>query len=101
MLTLANSDEIQFTNCFDKALLLMINKGMDVKELVQSPILYPALWTNLTVFSHIENLEIQPYNNSMDELKFEDPYEIFAQDDHEYKTSKNQAAANNKIMLSD
>lgn len=34
LLTLANSDDIQFTNCFDKALLLMINKGMDVKELV-------------------------------------------------------------------
>jgi hypothetical protein len=30
------TDEVHFRNCFDKALLLMISKGIDVKELVNS-----------------------------------------------------------------
>jgi hypothetical protein len=70
---------MQFTNCFDKALLLMINKRMDVKELVQSTILYPILWNNQTIFSSDEDIKMIPYNNSMDELEFENPYELFSQ----------------------
>jgi len=29
-------EEVQFRNCFDKALLLMIKRGIDVKDLVSS-----------------------------------------------------------------
>lgn len=34
-------DEQQFRNCFDKAILLMIDNDMDVKELVNSELFYP------------------------------------------------------------
>ena len=33
-----------FENCFDRALIMMINKGMDVKELVDSNIFYTPIW---------------------------------------------------------
>ena len=36
LLILSDKGESQFRNCFDKALLLMISRGMDVKELVNS-----------------------------------------------------------------
>ena len=42
LLMLPNSN--QFKNCFDKAVLLMINRGMDVKELVKSPLFYPKIF---------------------------------------------------------
>lgn len=35
------SDENQFRNCFDRALLLMIERGLDVKSLVNSSLFYP------------------------------------------------------------
>ena len=41
LLILSNEEENQFRNCFDKAILLMIEKGMDVKELVNSELLFP------------------------------------------------------------
>lgn len=50
------------------------------------------------MFSHIEHLEIRPYNHSMEELEFEDPYEVFAQDDFEYKAQKTQAAAKLQVL---
>lgn len=37
-------NDTHFENCFDKALILMINKGMDVKELVNSNIFYTPIW---------------------------------------------------------
>jgi hypothetical protein len=39
------NDKEKFKNCFDKALILMIEKGMDVKELVSSNLMYPPIWT--------------------------------------------------------
>ena len=71
------NDDMHFKNCFDKALLLMINKGMDVKELVKSKILYPPLWTHHTVFSPETTITIQPYNNDLDDIDYEDPKDIF------------------------
>ena len=38
------TEEKQFRNCIDKALLMMINRGMDVKELVNSELFYPTIW---------------------------------------------------------
>ena len=35
----------QFRNNFDKGLVMMINKDMDVKELVNSYLFYPPIWT--------------------------------------------------------
>jgi hypothetical protein len=75
------TEDMHFKNCFDKALLLMINKGMDVKDLVKSQILYPSLWNNHTVFSPDTDVCIQPYNNELDDIEFEDPKDIF-KDNH-------------------
>ena len=36
-----NSNEAQFRNCFDKALLMMINRNIEVKDLVNSNLFYP------------------------------------------------------------
>ena len=36
--------QISFRNCFDKAILMMINRGMEVKELINSELFYPAIW---------------------------------------------------------
>ena len=44
-------DELQFRNCFDKAILLMIDKGMDVKELVNSELFFPQIWQLKSIFS--------------------------------------------------
>jgi hypothetical protein len=44
-------NEVHFKNCFDKALIMMINKGMDVKELVNSKIFYTPLWSQHIIFS--------------------------------------------------
>ena len=38
------TEDVSFQNCFDKALLLMINRGMDVKDLVNSELLYVSIW---------------------------------------------------------
>lgn len=51
LLILSNNEENQFRNCFDKAILLMIEKGMDVKELVNSELFYPQIWQNKSIFS--------------------------------------------------
>lgn len=45
------SDEESFANCFDKALLMMISKNMDVKDLVNSELFYVSIWKEQTVFS--------------------------------------------------
>lgn len=71
------TDEGQFKNCFDQAILQMIEKGMDVKELVNSELFYVPVWTHLSLFSASEETEFLPYNEDLDELGFEDPNEIF------------------------
>lgn len=44
-------DENQFRNCFDQALLMMIERDLDVKDLVNSPIFYAPIWINKASFS--------------------------------------------------
>jgi len=61
-------DEIQFRNCFDKALLLMITRGMDVKQLVNSQLFYPKIWTKLSIFSSTKEPLIVPYNKNIEDL---------------------------------
>lgn len=36
--------QVSFRNCFDKAILMMINQGMEVKELINSELFYPTIW---------------------------------------------------------
>lgn len=72
--------EHQFRNCFDKAILMMISRGMDVKELVNSPLFYAPIWTRYSLFSPNENPVIIGYNNDLEDLEFEDPNLIFCGD---------------------
>jgi len=72
-----SNNEIQFRNCFDKALLVMVNKDMDVKELINSPLFYPEIWTKYTLFSDEQKPTIMPYNSDLADLEYEDPREIF------------------------
>lgn len=70
-------DEQQFRGCFDKALLLMICRRMDIKDLVQSSLFYPEIWQNESNFSQVEGPIILPYNGEVDDLEFEDPTRLF------------------------
>ena len=67
------SDEGQFNNCFDKAILEMIAKGLDVKDLINSGLFYVPVWTHLSLFSASDETEFLAYNQDIDELEFEDP----------------------------
>ena len=77
ILKLSDDGESQFRNCFDQALLLMISRGIDVIELVNSQLLYPSIWTTQTLFSTNENAIAMPYNKDVGDLEFEDPDGIF------------------------
>jgi len=68
----------QFRNCFDKALLLMIDKNLDTKELVSSELFYPSLWTQHSIFSEVKESQIIAYNNDLEDLEMENPYKIFS-----------------------
>lgn len=56
------ADSTQFKNCFDKAVLLMVMKGMDVKELVNSSLFYPSCWQPYTIFSSSNEKMVKTYN---------------------------------------
>ena len=71
------TDEMHFRNCFDKALVIMIRKGLDVKDLVNSNLLYPPIWQNQSFFSQTQDIVIKPYNNDVEDLEFENPNIIF------------------------
>mmetsp|Transcript_27882 Transcript_27882/g.42166 ORF Transcript_27882/g.42166 Transcript_27882/m.42166 type:complete len:111 (+) Transcript_27882:70-402(+) len=71
-------EEVQFRNCFDKALLLMIKRGMDVKELVNSQLFYATIWKNHSIYCHNKEPVMSPYNGDLDDLEFEDPDKLFA-----------------------
>jgi len=45
------TDEISFRNYVDKALLLMISRGLDVKRYVKSDIFFPPIWKKKTIYS--------------------------------------------------
>ena len=56
----------------------MINRGMDVKELVNSELFYPQIWQNLTLFSPCEDMVIIPHSGELDDLEFQDPNLLFS-----------------------
>ena len=69
--------QISFRNCFDKAILMMINRGMEVKELINSELFYPAIWQNHLVFSPEKDPVTIPYNNDLVDLEMECPNTMF------------------------
>lgn len=63
----------------------MINKGMDVKELVNSDLFYSEIWTKFTLFSLKQEPTIKPYHKELIDLEFEDPSHVFHEDDCIYE----------------
>lgn len=52
LLKLTDGEDSQFDNCFDKAVLIMIQKRMDVKDLINSKLIYPPIWESRTFFAN-------------------------------------------------
>jgi hypothetical protein len=71
------TDDVSFQNCFDKALLMMISRGMDVKELVSSELFYVSVWKDVPVFSAVKEQRLAPYTGEIEDLEFEDPNMLF------------------------
>ena len=63
-----NHDKVSFRNCFNQALLRMIKKKMDVKELCRSELLYPKIWVNYNIFSAFETPVVVAYNYEYEDL---------------------------------
>ena len=71
------SDENQFRNCFDRALLLMIERDLDVKDLINSSLFFAPLWSEQSIFAEVHHPVICPVNCDIEDLHFEDPTNIF------------------------
>jgi len=67
-------NELSFRNCFDKAVLRLINKGLDVGDLVVSELFFPTIWKKHVIFSNQTSKETIAYNGVASELESEDPY---------------------------
>jgi hypothetical protein len=71
----------------------MISRGMDVIELLNSELLYPSIWTNISYFSTTQKVVVVPYNRDVEDLNFERPDSFFEDnndhhDHHHHKESK-------------
>ena len=56
---------------------MMMNKGINVCELVESDLFYPQIWTEKTIFSDNQDICIQSYNNDINDLEHDDPIRLF------------------------
>jgi hypothetical protein len=52
---------------------MMVSRGMDVKELVNSELFYVSIWKDVPVFSNVAELTIAPYIGEIEDIEFEDP----------------------------
>jgi hypothetical protein len=59
----------------------MINKGMDVNELINSELVYPSIWQNKSVFSADQSATIVPFNGDLVDIEFENPNILFSEKD--------------------
>jgi hypothetical protein len=82
IISLTNSNDVSFRNCFDKALIMMINKGMDVKSLVSNDIFYPLIFKKFNVYTRDLTINVIPFNGDTEDLEFEDPQKLFKSMDH-------------------
>ena len=57
----------------------MISRGMDVKDLVNSELFYPEIWSKYSLFSPIEQAVIIPYLGDIEDLEFADPNIVFSE----------------------
>ena len=56
----------------------MIERGLDVKDLINSPLFYAPLWTNYSLFAEEQEPVLCPANCDIDDLEFKQPDAIFA-----------------------
>lgn len=55
----------------------MIERDLDVKDLINSSLFYAPIWTNYSLFSPEQEPVIHPVNCDIEDLEFEDPNIIF------------------------
>lgn len=51
IISLKGSEDMNFGNCFDKALITMIERNMDVKKIVASEVFYPRIFRKFSIYS--------------------------------------------------
>ena len=50
----------------------MINKNIDVKDLINSDLFFPRIWSQHTCFSNIQEKITKPYYYDLDDMEQED-----------------------------
>ena len=50
---------------------------MDVKKLVNSEVFYPQLWKKKEIYFDTPDQMIVPYNDDIEAIEFEDPWNLF------------------------
>jgi len=91
-------NEPSFRNCFNKALLFMIEKGINVQNLVTSELFFPTIWKKATVYSAKTEPSIQHYNGDINDLELDHPRSFFKdlknnldeQDESDSKSSRQE-----------
>jgi len=56
---------------------MMISRDMDIKDLINSSLFYPQIWTQHSLYSPYIETEIFPYNNEVEDLEYENPNKLF------------------------
>ena len=72
---------------------------MDVKELVNSQLLYPSIWTKLSLFSTNQKSIAIPYNGDVEDLEFEDPNLLFCRYSEDQNFDMKSASYQEKNMI--
>mmetsp|Transcript_42439 Transcript_42439/g.65118 ORF Transcript_42439/g.65118 Transcript_42439/m.65118 type:complete len:104 (+) Transcript_42439:2223-2534(+) len=57
----------------------MINRGMDVKELANSQLFYPTIWSKFSTFSSSSETLMVSYDKTVDDLLSESPASLFSE----------------------
>jgi len=82
---------------------MMLKRGIDVTELVNSQLFYPIIWQNYSLYSSDKEKVLLPYNNELEELEHEDPFSLFQEEqDSEPKqtsTDKRRQSLKRSILI--
>lgn len=78
----------------------MIERDLDVKDLISSSLFFAPLWTNYSLFAEQQHPVICPVNCDIEDLHFEDPSSIFHVIKHEMILEKICKRISNCFCLS-
>jgi len=70
----------------------MISKGLDVKPLMSSQLLYPKLWLQATKFSDSKEMKTVAFNGQLAALEKESPSKLFDDDSSDSSSSNEREA---------